>query len=771
MDRRESPIRITGDWTINETRFDPSHIVTIGSNFMTGNGYLGYRGTFPEWTREDYVGCVVSDTYDNADGKWKELCTVPNALFTRFFVGDTPLSLYDKRAADFSLSLDFRHGRTYGGYRWRSAEGGEYSLSFERFASYASLHLVPQKVTFTAHTGGRVEVQTGIDGEVWSLNGDHFSRCIPFAAEGVLGVECSTTENGLPVSVAQGFSLHGVAPLDEQIDEHGRSIIRSLTFELQPGESIVLEHMMSVYSGNDTGEPTRAAEEQARKTAEHGYAAEAARSDHVWDRLWDLYDIRVESDDNAQALLHYNFYHNIIATPAHTDHLPIGARGLSCQAYQGAAFWDQEIFNLPMYLYTNPEVARNLLVYRHRVIDGARRKAKNLGYYGAFYPWISGDTGDELCPDYFFSDVLTGRKLRNHFNNWQIHISPDIAYAVWHYYLATGDWEFIRSRGAEMLFEIAQFLISHAYYKKDQDRYDIVRVLGPDEYHENVDNNAFTNHQASYALNAALEVYDRLASEEPESLHTLRENIALEERHIELWRHMHAHLHLPSPEKPGDLIEQFRGYFQLEDTTPEALAERLKDPGEYWGWPNGVAVSTQVIKQADVVQLFCLHPDRFDRETIKANYEYYEPHTQHRSSLSPAVHSIVASRIEHHEQAYEYFHHSCTIDLYTTNPPSSGGTFIGGIHTAACGIAWQMVVFGFTGFRTTPEGMVFEPHLPKQWRRIAFPLVYRWNQFQVELERDGLTIVSKESNQEEVTVWYRGTPYTLAPGQTVKREL
>jgi kojibiose phosphorylase len=525
---------------------------------------------------------------------------------------------------------------------------------------------------------------------------------------------------------------------------------------------------MSVFSGNDTDDPADAAVELARKASVSGYTSEAEKSNRIWERMWELYDVQVESDDDAQALLHYNFYHNIIATPAHTDHLPVGARGLSCQAYQGAAFWDQEIFNLPMYLYTNPEVAHNLLVYRHRALDGARRKARRLGYYGAYYPWISGDTGDELCPDYFFSDVLTGRKIRNHFNDWQIHISPDIAYTVWHYYLATGDWDFIRSRGAEMLFEIAQFLISHAYFKKDLGRYEIVRVLGPDEYHENVDNNAFTNVQARYALAAALKVYDRLAREEPQVLRELTEKIGLEERHVELWREMHELIYIPFPEEHGGIIEQFRGYLDLEDITPSALAERLQDPSEYWGWPNGIAVSTQVTKQADVVQLFCLHPDLYDRETIRRNYEYYEPRTQHRSSLSPAVHSIVASRIRHEQQAYEYFHKSCTIDLYNTNPPASGGTFIGGVHTAACGIAWQMVVFGFAGFRTTAEGITFEPHLPERWRRIAFPLVYRGNRLWVELSRNGLSVVSRESNGEEITVRYVGRPHRLAPGQTLE---
>ena len=188
----------------------------------------------------------------------------------------------------------------------------------------------------------------------------------------------------------------------------------------------------------------------------------------------------------------------MIATPAHTDHLPIGARGLSCQAYQGAAFWDQEVFNLPVFLYTDPEIARKILIYRYKTLNGARKKARDLGYQGAFYAWISGDSGEEICPSYFFKDVISGRRIRNHFNDWQIHISPDIAYTIWLYVTVTNDTEYLRDYGAEIVFEIARFLVSRSHFRKDRNGYDVIRVLGPDEYHENVDNNFFTNFPGAF---------------------------------------------------------------------------------------------------------------------------------------------------------------------------------------------------------------------------------------------------------------------------------
>jgi kojibiose phosphorylase len=237
---------------------------------------------------------------------------------------------------------------------------------------------------------------------------------------------------------------------------------------------------------------------------------------------------------------------------------------------------------------------------------------------------------------------------------------------------------------------------------------------------------------------------------------------------VELWKDMIERMYLPEADERTGVIEQFDGYFDLEDITPDRLESRLKDPGEYWGWPNGIAVETQVIKQADIVQLFCLHPDHYPHEVIRKNYDYYEPRTQHRSSLSPAVHSIVAARIDREAQAYSYFLTSCTIDLYNTNPPVSGGTFIGGIHTAACGIAWQMVVFGFAGFRAEANHVRFEPHMPRQWRSVEFSLIYRNQELRVRMDGDGMTVTSNAENSGEVDVRIGERTMILHPGQSME---
>jgi kojibiose phosphorylase len=226
-------------------------------------------------------------------------------------------------------------------------------------------------------------------------------------------------------------------------------------------------------------------------------------------------------------------------------------------------------------------------------------------------------------------------------------------------------------------------------------------------------------------------------------------------------------MYIPSPDTENRLIEQFDGYFDLEDITPNELAGRLKDPNEYWGWPTGIAYETQVIKQADVVQLFCLHPDLYERETMRTNYSYYEKRTHHRSSLSPAAHSIVAARIGFPDQAYHYFQKSLTIDLYSTNPPASGGTFIGGIHTAACGIAWQMVVFGFAGIEVGEDGLHCDPHIPPEWNSTQFSLQYHGQDCIFTITPKTVKVDAALSNDAPVDIQIRDTRYRIAPGQSV----
>ncbi len=740
-----------------ETGYDPEQAVTTGSNYMFGNGYMGYRGTHPDATKEHFAACIVSDTYDTADGKWNELCNVPNGLFISLSINNNQLSGFSEDLNHYKRQIKLDTATLCNEF-----ENDQVKVQVERFASLDQLHLLAMKYVITPKNQGDANLVSGIDGDVWSINGEHFQEFRVSKEADALLMHTVTKELGTDIYVAECTLIDGVPGTADSLESNEKQAFRKLSIKLSEGEPLIIEKFVAIYSGNDTEDPKSAALQDLHEAIQQGYQSAHDRHSLKWSELWNSYDIQIQGNDRDQTLTRFNLYHNIIHTPTHAL-LPVGARGLSCQAYQGAAFWDQEIFNLPMYLYTNPAIAKNILMYRYQTLEGARGKARKLGYRGAFYAWISGKTGAELCPDFFFKDVISGRKIRNHFNCWQIHVSPDIAYTIWRYYEVTGDKQFLQQYGAEMMLDISLFLMSRSFYNVDKQRYEFIRLLGPDEYHENVDNNVFTNYQARYVIEKTLDVVGQLKAERPDHLQQVLEKLDVSEEVLSTFEDMVRKIYVKVPNNDG-VIEQFDGYFDLEDVRPEILKGRLIDKSEYWGWPNGVAVHTQVLKQADLIQLFVLHDD-FDQELLKTNFDYYEPRTEHGSSLSPAMYSIIASKIGYRDMAYKYFVKSCTVDLYNTNKAVSGGTFIGGIHTASCGAVWQMLVFGFAGFSEHHDTLYFKPSLPKDWHQIRFKLHHRLNFVHVTIDREQIVLESAPENKDALSIDIAGNTRTLEPGQ------
>lgn len=743
--------------TLYEKQFCKEQQVATGSNYMFGNGYLGYRGTFCEDKKEDYVACIVTDTYDNADGKWQELCNAPNGFYTQLSINDIEKH-YDKETEEYERKIDFIKGIFTRNTSWKEGR-----LEVEKFASLNNIHLLTMKYQFKPNEKSNINITTGIDGDVWSINGEHFDKYEVGNNSDYIHVKTVTKELGIELYVVEYTEING--DYTEKLLTTDKSVIRQINVT-NTESSIELVKYVAIFSSSDVKNPYESAVALLNDVRKKSY--KAIKEEHIckWEEYWHKYDIEISGNIKDQLTTRFNLFHNIIHTPVH-KHLPVGARGLSCQAYQGAAFWDQEIFNMPMYLYTYPKVARNILEYRYHTIQGARNKAKKLGYLGAFYAWVSGNTGEELCPDFFFKDVLTGRKIRNHFNVWQIHISPDIAYAILKYVDVTEDRDFLENFGLEMLLDIALFLYSRASYNSAKNRYEFIRLLGPDEYHENVDNNIFTNYQSRYVITRTLDIFSKISEDKPELTSSICKKLDITAQVINTLEKMSKLIYIKEIDKATKLIEQFDGYFNLEDTTPDELRKRLKDKSEYWGWPNGVAVHTQILKQADLVQLFVLHPD-FDIDVMKANYDYYEPRTEHGSSLSPAMHSIIASHIGYKDEAYGYFVKGSMIDLNNSNKAVSGGTFIGGIHTASAGAVWQMIVYGFAGFSYSDEVISFNPALPKDWEKCSFNIEIRGEILEVIMNNSTLTIKSRGINNLGVNVSINGMKQKLASGETLE---
>ncbi|MDE6055778.1 MAG: glycoside hydrolase family 65 protein, partial [Lachnospiraceae bacterium] len=381
--------------------------------------------------------------------------------------------------------------------------------------------------------------------------------------------------------------------------------------------------------------------------------------------------------------------------PFHAESLSIPARGLSGQTYKGAVFWDTEMFMLDFFLNCQPGVARTLLRYRIDTLSGAQKKAAQYGYQGAFYAWESQEGGFDACSDYNVTDVFTGRPMRTYFKDKQIHISAAIVYGLVKYLERTGDKELLYTGGAKVILECAKFYDSMLLCKAHTELYELRDVIGPDEYHERVNNNGYTNRMAKFVFEEACNILNDSEADE-KLLQEVQEY--KKQGFVERFKEDAEKLYIPKPDQDG-IVAQFDGYRDLEDTTVNAVRNRLLNEREYWGGAYGVASDTQIIKQADVITWMVMFPEDFTEEQKWHNWKYYEPRTEHGSSLSACMYSILACVCGHQEEAYPFFRKSAEADKKGGGKEWAGDIYIGGTHPAAAGGAYMTAIFGFGGVR------------------------------------------------------------------------
>ncbi len=341
-------------WRVVVDDRDPDGAIVAGSNLLVGNGFLGYRGTSPEQRADDYVALVVAGTYDCADGHWRELTTAPNPLYVAGEYNGELIGLAG--ADDAELALDLRSGE-FTLVATQTIDGVRFTLGVERFASLERLDVIAQRWTISADSDVTIDLRCGIDGHVWSLNGQHLPALSVAQHDETLTASGVTVESGIDVVVSAEHEIQA-ARVDDSVDLGDRHIHRTLRLELVADTPLTVDSIATVWTSRSTASPHDLGPVRAARSA--GYEELRAESRREWSAVWDAMDVTVEGAPADQLGVRFAAYHNRICTPAHDEHLPIGARGLSCQAYQGAAFWDQEIYNLPAFLYTEPEIARSL---------------------------------------------------------------------------------------------------------------------------------------------------------------------------------------------------------------------------------------------------------------------------------------------------------------------------------------------------------------------------------------------------------------------------
>lgn len=735
------------EWTVIETaeaEFYPTQLHHKETVFTLSNGYLGTRGSFEEGYPGASPATLVNGVYDDAPLVSPELVNCPDWLPLTILIGSNAETgaLPDRFRLDqgtilsYQRWLDLYRGVLNRRVRWRSPAGHTLDLWFERFVSLADEHVLALRCRVTPlDFDGPIEVHASINGYAENQGILHWDWLDQAGKENTTWLHVRTRHTGIELGMAARLIVTGAEEVHTSITGFQSYPTVIAKFNGQAGKAVMLEKLVTIFTSRDTATPLQAAKDKLEALPE--YASLLVDHEAAWAAVWKDSDIVIEGDFTAQLAIRYNIFQMVSAAPRHDDRVSIPAKTLSGFAYRGHIFWDTEIFILPCLILSQPELARNLLNYRYHTLPGARRKAEAAGFKGAMYSWESADTGDEVTPTWI---TIPHRKdlIRIWCGDIELHISTDVAYATYQYWQATGDDDWMQARGVEMILDTAVFWGSRVEWNPKEDRYEIRDVIGPDEFHERVDNNAFTNRMVQWHLKTALQVLEWLRQTYPDRAAALEEQLDLSVDRLHHWTDVIHKLWVPQDANSG-LIEQFQNFFKLEDINLAEYEPRTRSMQTILGIEG--ANERQVLKQADVLMLLYLlrqgvfvnGSEGYDRQTLQINWDYYVPRTDHTygSSLGPPVHAILGCDLGKPNEAYEHFMRSALVDLADVR-----GNACEGIHAASTGGVWQAVVYGFGGVQLTEAGPIATPRLPDGWTRLKFNLRWHGKTYEFDLRSE-----------------------------------
>ena len=746
------------EWLILQDEYDAAENLNYESLFCLTNGYLGTRGSYEEGTVKSLPCTFVNGVFDKSETFMRELANLPNWLGIRLYVEKELIGIENCSILEFSRVLDMKHAMLVKRFLLEDKKGRQTLVEGIRFVSRANVHRMAVKLYVTPiNYDGIIEVENIVDGSVinfadaprFKVKHTYLVANERLTENGVY-IECATRDNHLHVGTGAFLDAerNGKSVIKtRQFYAFGEQTIEFQDFDAEQGVTTEITKYASIYTERDLPkyELHSAVKNEIDAFVERGFEQELAEHFKVYEEMWKEADIQIQGDFDLDRAVRFNIFHLMSTGNEHDDRVNVGAKLLHGEEYGGHAFWDTELFMLPFFAYVFPKTAKNLESYRYRLLDAARANAAKNGYKGAQYPWESADDGTEQCPDWTIEP--DGTCYRCYVADYEHHVTAAVAYGIYDYVKITKDTSFLLKKGGEILMETARFWASRCEYITEKDRYEIRKVTGPDEWHEPVDNNVYTNYLAKWNLRYVIALIQDLKEHHREDYDRIAEKISLTEKEIEEWNLVQSKIYLPRKEGT-QLLEQFEGYFDLQEVT---IQEYDKND-----WPIRPAElktmktkETQIIKQADVVMLLHLMGEEFDEETTKLNYSYYEKRTLHGSSLSPSIYSIMGLKVGDDTKAYRYLRRAAFIDLINLQKNTREG-----IHAANAGGVWQTVVFGFAGLSIDADGILnITPKMPKEWEGVTFRIHYLNSWLEISIDtKNNAAVKVLEGAQTDVKV-------------------
>lgn len=747
-------------WKLTKTEVDNHNLLLDESILSLGNGYLGVRGNFEEGYPDAFSsirGTYINAFHDETEITYGEklygypvmqqkILNVIDSQGIEIYLDDERFSVFEGELLHFERNLHMDKGFAERIIHWKSPKGKEVKLHFKRIVSFITRELFAQEVTIEAIRGiQEVKIVSSVEGEVSNFVDLNDPRVASGHAKRLDVIEVRREPE---YSVIRNLTY--VTELEVACISSSRIQAGDYHYTQSVGESRIEE----VYTCVSSKEPVRFTKYNIyTDSLRHGdelievalplhekvklqeFDELIAEQNEYMARFWKNSDVIIEGDEKLQEGIRFNLY-QLLQSVGKDPYSNIAAKGLSGEGYEGHYFWDTEIFMFPVFLMTNPEIAKNLLLHRYSILDSARARAKVMGHEkGALFPWrtINGPESSAFFPA----------------GTAQYHISADIAYSYIQYYLVTKDEDFLQEYMAEMLFETARLWVDTGHFHNNQFKID--SVTGPDEYTCVVNNNYYTNKMAQHNLLWAEKVYQLLKEKAPSRFEELAEQLEVTEAEAEQWREAGERMYLPYHEElkihaqDDSFLQKSR--WDLENTPADKFPLLLH-------YHPLTLYRYQVCKQADTVLAHFLLEDDVDEETLKNSYDYYEEITTHDSSLSYSVFSIMASKLGYRRKAYDYFQETARLDLDNTH-----GNTKDGLHMANMGGTWLAIVYGFAGLRVKETGLHLNPSLPDQWQSFNFHFHYLGRLINIHIEKDAVSYELLEG--EDLSIWHRGEAITL----------
>jgi maltose phosphorylase len=757
------------EWQIIEEGFNPEMNRASESLFSIANGYMGQRANFEEhYSGDTHQGSYVAGIYypdKTRVGWWKngypeyfaKVLNAPSWIGIDIMVNRKPLDLATSEIVSFRRILDMKEGYLERQFTLKIQGNKTIEVNARRFLSMRDpdLGLIKYNIR-SVDFDGSLSYSVYLDSDVknrdtnfgkkfWKevsreVNADSgilINRTMKTGFHVATGMCCEVFKNG------KLFSVKSVA------SERKNYVANSFTVKVNPGDLWSLVKYASVQSSLNIPKEKlpEVTKERLAEAKTIGYDKLFLRHKKEWDKIWSTSDVKIGGDLSIQQAIRFNIFHLNQTYTGKDERLNIGPKGFTGEKYGGSTYWDTEAFCLPFFLKTaDHQVGKNLLLYRYNHLPKSIENAAKLGFKdgAALYPMVT----------------INGEECHN---EWEItfeeiHRNGAIAFAIFNYIRHTGDKEYMSDYGLEVLIAISRFWSQRATFSENIKKYVILGVTGPNEYENNVNNNWFTNTMAVWTLSYTIENIEYLEKKNQNQLQTIIEKTKFNySGETKRWKDLINNMYLPEDKNLKVFLQQ-DGFLDKELRSASTIPVSERPINQHWSWDR--ILRSCFIKQADVLQGLYVLEDHFETETIRRNFDFYEPMCVHESSLSACIHSILASRIGRTDKAYELFNHTARLDLDDYNKEVADG-----LHITSMAGTWLAIVEGFGGMRVLEDSVKLTPIIPDNWNSYSFHAWFRGVLFEVKVTRDETTI--RNLSDKPLKLVIRGKDYKIEGSGTI----